>query len=150
MKRLTLSKCVPVLLAGVFLPPNPKYVQFDFGFTISGVRRYVSSATAVINFQNSGAPERIRTFMRRLVDCFENSLVEGRIYRYTLSPKAAAVFPLRPARVGEGWHIPYQTPRPAHHAQRRRHSAQRRGYWVCSAIHQVCSDMHQKQAICRK
>ena len=32
--------------------------------------------------------------MCRLVDCFENSLVEGRIYRYTLSPKAAAVFPL--------------------------------------------------------
>ena len=40
--------------------------------------------------------------MCRLVDCFENSLVEGRIYRYTLSPKAAAIFPGTPIRVGEG------------------------------------------------
>ena len=40
--------------------------------------------------------------MCRLVDCFENSLVEGRIYRYTLSPKAAAVFPLPPSGRGRG------------------------------------------------
>ena len=76
--------------------------------------------------------------------------MEGRIYRYTLSPKAAAIFPLPPARVGGG--VAHTIPGPTPSATRPAAGTlcPAAGYWVCSAIHRVCSDMHQKQAICRK
>ncbi len=76
--------------------------------------------------------------------------MRGCIYRHRVAVNSTPRFSATPAWVGEGRHMPCQTPRPARHAQRRKHSAQRRGYCVCSAIHRVCSDMHQKQAICRK
>ena len=81
--------------------------------------------------------------MCRLVDCFENSLVEGRIYRYTLSPKAAAIFPLPPAWAGEG--AAHTMPDPTPSAPRPAAGTlcpAAGGYWVCIAIHRVCSDMH--------
>ena len=82
--------------------------------------------------------------MCRLVDCFENSLVEGRIYRYTLSPKAAAIFPGTPCLDGGGGGTYHTRP----HAQRTTPSGgdtlpSGGGYWVCIAIHRVCSDIHR-------
>ena len=40
--------------------------------------------------------------MCRLVDCFENSLVDGRIYRYTRQQNGTVLFPLPPTGMGGG------------------------------------------------